>query len=217
LPETPATYTICIDPTTLPAGATVVGGNCTTFSVDDANRFADVNFELQGAFCEVTPPPGRCWLTGGGTVFKTKGKPNFSFGGVVNPGCSPIAAEGGNWNVVDHFTGLHFQGQVITVDGCSGVSTRSPKVNVNIIDFSGTGILTGIGGNPSAQVDVCFVARAIDNLEPGGGNDLLYLNVTDCATGASLLLISGSTTPSVVSPVPISTGNLQIHTTGCNK
>src|SRR5438309_4486662 len=36
-------------------------------------------------------------LTGGGTIKGGKGQPLHSFGGVVNPGCSPTAAGGGNW------------------------------------------------------------------------------------------------------------------------
>ncbi len=213
LPETPATYTICVNPATLPAGASVVGGNCTTFSVSSNAPFATVNFTLEGPFCEVP-----CWLTGGGTVFKVKDTPHYSFGGVVNPGCSPTAAGGGNWNVIDHFTGLHFQGQEIMVLDCSGVPTGSPKVEVNIIDFAGTGILSGIGGNPDATIPVCFTARAIDNNEPGHGEDMLYLNIFECGDPSdSFLLISGNADPTVVAPVPISTGNLQIHTTGCDK
>src|SRR6266849_2012726 len=224
LPDAAASYSICVDASTLPVGATV--SDCAPFSVDNNNPFALVNFTLSGPFCSVlTPPPGLCWLTGGGTVRKSqvaamatrpaktavnsKGQPDFSFGGVVNPGCSPTAAGGGNWNVIDHFSGLHFKGQEITVINCSGVPTRSPRVNVNIIDFMGTGVLTGIAGNSSAQVSVCFTARAIDNTEPGHGKDSLYLHVFDCATGETLMLISASTTATVVSPVAISTGNLQ--------
>jgi len=150
-------------------------------------------------------------LTGGGTIGKTKGVANYSFGGVVYPGCSPRAADGGNWNVVDHALGLHFQGKQIIVDDCSGVSTRSPRVNVNIIDFHGTGTLVGIAGNPQAKIDVSFVGRAVDNLESGGGNDLLYLSVTD-ANNNVVMLIGAS----AADPVVISTGNLQIHTSSCN-
>ena len=102
-------------------------------------------------------------------MFKVKGQPQFSYGGVVNPGCSPIAAGGGNWNVVDHAQGLHFQGQNITVTDCTGVPTKSPKVTVNVIDFTGTGILVGVGGNTAPKIPVCFTAEAIDNSEPGAG------------------------------------------------
>jgi hypothetical protein len=113
--------------------------------------------------------------------------------------------------VIEHATGLHFSGQQIVVDSCSGVSTKSPKVNVNIIDFHGVGILSGIGGNPDATIAVSFVGRAIDNLESGGGNDMLYLNVSD---GTGTLMQIGNST---VDPAIITTGNLQIHTSSCSK
>ena len=89
------------------------------------------------------------------------------------------------------------------------MSTRSPRVNVNIIDFHGTGILGGIGGNPDATIPVSFVGRAIDNLESGGGSDKLYLSVSD---GSNVVLQIGN---SAADPATTSTGNLQIHTTSC--
>jgi hypothetical protein len=203
------TYTVCVDPDTLPEDATL-SPLCQRVKVaDDAPDTLNVEFVLGGEFCKTPPPPGPCWLTGGGTIGKTKGVANYSFGGVVYPGCSPKAAEGGNWNVVDHVKGLHFQGQQIIVTSCSGVSTRSPKVNVNVIDFFGFGILSGIGGNPDATIAVSFVARAIDNLEPGGGSDMLFLSVS---AGSTVVLQIGD---SVDAPAIISTGNLQIHTTSC--
>ncbi len=218
LPDTPATYTICVNDHMLPPGATLPNGNCTQFSVDANNRFANVDFTLGGDFCSTPPPQGPCWLTGGGTIGKTKGKPNYSYGGVVNPGCSPTAAGGGNWNVVDHLQGLHFKGLDIAVLDCSGVPDKAPKVNVNIIDFAGTGTIKGVDGNPLPLTPVCFLARAIDKGEPGGGKDMLYLNVFNCTTKKTLLLISADPgDPLDVAPVAISTGNLQIHTTGCNK
>jgi hypothetical protein len=203
------TYTICVVESTLPPGASIKKP-CQDITI---LSFAPpiVEFVVEGDFCGETPPGGDCWLTGGGTVDKTKGQPTYSFGGVVYPGCSPKAAEGGNWNVVDHATGLHFQGQQIIVDSCSGVSTRSPRVNVNIIDFHGTGIIGGIGGNPEATIPVTFVGRAIDNLESGGGNDKLYISVSD---GSNIVLQIGT---SAAAPATISTGNLQIHTTSCDK
>jgi hypothetical protein len=148
-------------------------------------------------------------MTGGGTLGKGK-TPDFSFGGVVYPGCSPKAAEGGNWNVIDHNAGLHFQGQVIVVDGCSGPPTSSPKVTVRIIDYHGTGILSGIGGNPADTVPVTFVARAIDNHDGGAGQDQLYLNVM---IGATTVLQIGT---SAALPATIATGNIQIHQSSCN-
>ena len=209
------TYTICIDESTLPAGASVSSKSCVKFSVDNIHQFADINFTLKGAFCETPPPPGPCWLTGGGTIDKGRGVPPFSYGGVVNPGCSPVAAGGGNWNVVDHARGLHFKGIDIVVIQCSGVPTKSPRVNVNIIDFMGTGTLTGVDGNPMPETAVSFIARAIDASEPGAGKDALYLNVFGNSPSTSLMLISTDSNPETVAPVTITTGNLQIHTTSC--
>jgi hypothetical protein len=200
-------YTVCVDPATLPAGASL-NPNCKNIKVVTEDT-TYVDLSLSGDFCSTPPPPGPCWLTGGGTLGKGK-TPDFSFGGVVYPGCSPKAAEGGNWNVIDHVNGLHFQGQAIVVDSCSGVATKSPKVTVNIIDFHGTGTISGIGGNPADTVPVTFVARAIDNLESGGGSDQLYLQVT---VGANTVLLIGT---SALAPATISTGNLQIHQSSCN-
>ena len=203
------TYTVSVDPSTLPAGATL---NPTQQKIKVLNNATPVAlFELGGDFCSVPCTPGQCWLTGGGTVGKTKGTPNYSFGGVVYPGCSPRAADGGNWNVVDHDLGLHFQGKQIIVDDCSGVSTRSPRVNVNIIDFHGTGTLVGIADNPLQTMAVSFVGRAVDNLESGGGNDLLYLTVTDANNNVVMQIGTSAADPAV-----ISTGNLQIHQSSCN-
>jgi hypothetical protein len=158
-----------------------------------------------------------CWLTGGGTIDKDKGTPHYSFGGVVNPGCSPTAAGGGNWNVVDHFAGLHFKGLMISVIGCSGSSDKAPPVNLNVIDFEGFGTITGISGNSMPETAVCFRARAEDHGEPGGGKDRLYLRVYDCSSGHTFLLISANQSdPTDIAPVEISTGNLQIHTSGCD-
>jgi hypothetical protein len=208
VPVSPETYTISVTPSTLPAGATL---NPLHQKVKVDGPTAYVEFVLGGDFCAQPPPPGPCWLTGGGTIGKTKGTPDYSFGGVVYPGCSPEAAEGGNWNVIDHATGLHFQGKTIIVDACLGVPTQSPKVNVNIIDFHGFGILTGIAGNPAAMIPVVFVARATDNHDGGAGSDTLYLAVSD---GTSTVLQIGA---SATSPAVISTGNLQIHTSSCDK
>jgi len=202
------TYTVCIDPSTLPAGATL-SPLCQRIKViSDAPPL--LTFDLGGDFCSEAPPPGPCWLTGGGTVDKSKNVPNYSFGGVVYPGCSPKAADGGNWNVVDHYTGLHFQGQRIIVDSCSGVPTRSPRVTVNVIDFHGEGIVSRNGGDGSDKVPVTFEARAIDHAEGGGGSDMLYLKVM---IGSTVVMQIGT---SAADPVTITTGNLQIHQTSCS-
>jgi len=212
--EVPAlgTYTATVTKSTLPAGATLKPLKQNIKVETDATTYAE--FIIDGDFCSKAPAPGPCWLTGGGTIGKEKGVPDISFGGVVYPGCSPKAAGGGNWNVVDHFANLHFQGQTIIVDSCSGVATKSPKVNVNIIDFHGEGILSGIGGNSDATIAVTFVGRAVDNLESGGGSDLLYLQVFENGGTFGTVMQLGNTADD---PAVISTGNLQIHTTGCNK
>lgn len=201
------TYTLCVDESTLPAGAKL-NPNCIKVKVlTEDTTFVELT--LSGDFCSTPPPQGACWMTGGGTLGRGK-TPDFSYGGVVYPGCSPKAAEGGNWNVIDHNAGLHFQGQAIVVDSCSGDPTSSPKVDVRIIDFHGTGILSGIGGNPADTIPVTFVARAIDNHDGGKGADQLYLNVM---VGATTVLQIGT---SVAAPATINTGNIQIHQSSCN-
>jgi hypothetical protein len=201
-------YTVCVDESTLPTGANLQKP-CKEIKVtSDAPPL--IEFELRGEFCETPPPPGPCWLTGGGTIGKTQGQPNYSFGGVVYPGCSPKAAEGGNWNVVDHFTGLHFQGQQIIVDSCSGVPTRSPKVTVNVINFHGTGRVMPDGASTEDDaVSVTFEGQATDNAESGGGTDKLYLQVK--VDGTVVMQIG-----TAADPATISTGNLQIHQSSCN-
>lgn len=209
-------YTICVDLNTLPAGASLVGNNCVNFTSDNnLNQFVNIDFTLTGPFCSTNPPTGPCWLTGGGTVDKYKGQPTYSFGGVVNPGCSPTAAGGGNWNVVDHLRALHFKGLNITVVNCSGVPTKSPKVTLNVIDFIGTGIIEGIEDNPVPKTPVTFTARAIDNAESGGSKDQLYLNVIDSNNNIRLLISADPNHPANIAPKTITTGNLQIHQTSC--
>src|SRR6266446_1924071 len=75
--------------------------------------------------------PGKCWLTGGGQSIDHDGHLH-SYGGVINPGCSPTAAGGGNWNDLDHTTGAHFKGTEVVVDRCGNVpgippGSSSPK------------------------------------------------------------------------------------------
>ncbi len=207
----PGIYTFRVTKSTLPQGANV---SPSSQQIDVVVDFDDINwvyFELGGGnFCS-TPLPGPCWMTGGGTINRESNTPEFTYGGVVYPGCSPNAAQGGNWNVVAHLLGLHFQGQTITVDSCGGVSTKSPKVNVNIIDFHGSGILSGIGGNSTGTIPVTFVGRAVDNLEPGHNSDMLFLSVVD--SSSTVVLQIGT---SMDDPAIISTGNIQIHTSSCD-
>lgn len=201
-------YTVCVDPSTLPAGAKL-NPNCKNIKVITED-LTYVDLSLSGDFCTPPPTPGGCWMTGGGTIGKPR-TPNYSYGGVVYPGCSPKAAEGGNWNVIDHDAGLHFSGQAIVVDSCSGDPTSSPKVTVRIIDFHGVGIIGGVGGNPADTVPCTFVARAIDNHDGGAGADQLYLNVM---VGGSTVLQIGT---SAALPATVSTGNIQIHQSSCGK
>jgi len=200
------TYKLCVDTSTLPPGTTLKP-NCEKVDVLTEDT-TEVDIFLSGSCVPVT---GGCWMTGGGTIGTGK-TPTYSYGGVVYPGCSPKAAEGGNWNVVAHAAGLHFQGQQIIVDGCSGVPTSSPKVTVNVIDYHGTGILSGIGGNPDATIPVTFVARAIDNHDGGAGADQLYLQVLDASNNVVLQIGN-----SAADPQTVSTGNIQIHQSSCGK
>ena len=177
LPQ-PDTYTICVDPTTLPPGATLKNNKiCQKQFVPEVGPGVSVEFVIGGDYCGSTPPSGPCWMTGGGNIGNGK-TPDFSYGGVVYPGCSSTSADGGNWNVVDH-TGLHFLGQTIVVDDCFGAATKSPKVTVRVIDFHGAGTISGIAGNPDETIPVTFTGRAIDNHDGGAGSDQLYLQVID--------------------------------------
>jgi hypothetical protein len=202
-------YTAHVTKSSLPPGATLTPLKQTIKVLTDTTTYAE--FILGGEFCGPPEKGDFCWMTGGGTVGKAKGVPNYSFGGVVYPGCSPKAADGGNWNVVDHATGLHFQGQKIIVDSCGDAPTGSPAVNVRTIYFHGKGIIGGIGGNLDATVPVDFEGRVTDNKEGGAGSDLLYVKVVNEGGTTVLLQIGTSAVPAV-----ISTGNLQIHTTSCN-
>ena len=213
----PDKYQICVDTTTLPAGATLKK-SCQTLFVPDIGPGVSVEFTLGGDFCTPPHPPGPCWMTGGGNIGNGK-TPEFSYGGVVNPGCSATAAGGGNWNVIDHNTDLHFQGQLITVDDCYGAATRSPRVSVRVIEFHGTGIIGGIGGNPDATIPVSFVGQAIDNHDGGAGSDQLYLQVTDASGNIWLQIGTGNPVGvgpiTGITPVTVSVGNIQIHQSSC--
>jgi len=210
----------------LPAGAAIVvpGAGDYAFTLDgttQSNFFG--NFLVNSALCQSTntaPQNAGCWLTGGGTIRTGKGKPAHSFGGVVYPACK-ASATGGNWNDVAHDLGLHFKTTFIQVVNCGNVpgippGARSPKASDNFIEFQGNGTLTGIGGNKANYGVVNFFAHAEDRAEPGHHNDQLYLRVYDSAGNTLLLISADAGNPMDVAPVPISTGNLQIHTSNCN-
>src|SRR5215467_16058905 len=62
------TYTLCVDNSTLPAGAKL-NPNCIKVNVlTEDTTF--VSLSLSGDFCSTPPPPGPCWMTGGGTLGK---------------------------------------------------------------------------------------------------------------------------------------------------
>lgn len=180
-------------------------------------------------------PEGRCWLTGGGAKFPSDDGhgPNHSWGGNVNPGCSPTAGEGGQWNHVDHDQEFHAQGRAIQVVRCGNVvgippGSTSPVTPFNFIEFQGTGTFKGVAGNKIEDVgEVFFFARAEDRNEPGSngqndgaGKDRYFLHVFSDPTnpaGTTLLLVDEDGDPTTVDPITITDGNMQLHISGCDK
>jgi hypothetical protein len=184
-----------------------------------------------------------CWLTGGGAKFSPEAgiyvaerTPKVNFGGNVNPSCSPLPGDGGQWTHIDKGAKLFFQGQHIVVDDCGNISgippgSTSPVTPYNFIDFSGTGRLKSIAGNPN-KVDmdgVCFVARAEDRNEPGStgmrdgaGKDRYYIRVFqgvggDCTNPGTTLLVLEANPGGTdrTDTVAITDGNLQLHISSC--
>jgi hypothetical protein len=212
----PDTYVDYVLPATLPPGTTAVLPVFNTFTATNETTITN-NFLIENPDCVTTPPPSsnHCWLTGGGTIKSGKGKPDFSFGGVVNPGCSPTAAGGGNWNTIDFTQSLHFKGLTIEVVDCGNVpgvnGSTSPVTPFSFIEFQGVGTLTGIGGNKADFGAVNFFGHAEDLGEPGKDVDRLYLRVFDGSGNTLLLISSDPSNPLDVAPVTISTGNLQMH------
>lgn len=215
LSNTPDTYIDFVLPATLPSGTTAVLPPFNTFTISDDVVITN-NFLLENSNCLfIHSTNSQCWLTGGGTIKSGKGKPLYTFGGVVNPGCSTNAAGGGNWNTIDFTQKLHFKALNIEVVDCGNVpghdGSTSSQSPFSFIEFQGIGTLTGIAGNNADAGVVHFFAHAEDLGEPGKGVDRLYLRVFD-GSGNTLLLISASpSSPLDLAPVTISTGNLQIH------
>jgi len=203
-PSASGTYHVCVV-SGLPAGATL-SQPCQ--DVDWEGVDIPVEFDLSGPFC--TGVPSACWETGGGTLDKAHGKPLWTFGGVIYPGCSPTAAGGGNLNIVNHVTGLHFKGTNFIVDDCRGVATKSPKVSVNIIDWHGTGYVSNADG--SKRMPVTFVGTFRDAKESGANADGLYIQVLDLS-GNLVFQIGGGPDDLDL----LTTGNVQIHQSSCGK
>ncbi len=180
---------------------------------------------------EPPPPPGRCWLTGGGgKVDDASGHTVHSYGGNINPGCSPTAGQGGNWNDVAHDLRLHFQGRAIEVIRCGNMpgippGSDSPVTPFNFIEFRGTGTLKGIKGNKVDHGTVYFFGHYEDREEPGSHGqpdpderDRYFLHVFSDPgnpNGTTLLLVDVDGNPATVDPVTVSHGNLQLHISSC--
>jgi hypothetical protein len=128
----------------------------------------------------------------------------------MSAGCSPTAAGGGNLNIKNHITGLHFKGTDFVVDDCRGVSTRSPKVTVNIIDWHGTGYVSG--DDESKKTPVTFVGTFRDSHDSGRGADGLYILVTDLS-GNTVFQIGGGPDDLDL----LTTGNVKIRQSSCGK
>jgi hypothetical protein len=209
----PYTITACVDVTTLPAGASLANGNNNNCQpvVVPSDLGNSTTFDLTGDFC-TPPPPGtsECWETGGGTLDKSKGNVVWTFGGVIYPGCSSAAAGGGNLNIVNHVTGLHFKGTDFIVDDCRGVSTKSPKVTVNIIDWHGVGYVSG--DDEGKKVAVTFNGTFRDAKESGANADGLFIQVFD---GGNNLVFQIGGGPDDLDL--LTTGNVQIHQSSCGK
>lgn len=229
-------YTATLDPSTLPADAVVLipPGGVLSFNTDLSSSVRS-DWLVASETCQ----EGKCWLTGGGTVwdrllnrYVATRDPKHSFGGNVHPGCSPTSGAGGDWNHVDRLRKLHFHGTDIPSVECGNVpgippGSESPKTPFNYIEFRGTGWLHGIQGSKVRYDLVYFFARAEDRNEPGsrGAADgtkvdryflWVYLNPFS-PVASTLMLIDGDQDASTVDPTPIDTGNLQIHISSCDK
>jgi len=204
IPTVFGTYHVCVG-SGLPVGA-ILSQPCQ--DVDFAGIDIPVEFDLSGPFC--AGAPSACWETGGGTLDKVKGNVVWTFGGVIYPGCSPTAAGGGNLNIVNHITGLHFKGTDFVVDDCRGVSTKSPKVTVNIIDWHGVGYVSG--DDESSRTPVSFVGTFRDAKDSGSSADGLYIRVLDSSNNLVFQIGGGPDDLDL-----LTTGNVQIHQSSCGK
>lgn len=236
LPDLPDTFDLTLVRSSLPADPVYVdpSSETVTRSTTDVDWVIYQDWLIDSPTCR---PQAKCWMTGGGTVLDTitglylaqKGK-DHSFGGVVNPSCSEEPGDGGSWNHVAHRLKLHFHGQSIRVVRCGNVpgippGSDSPDTPFNFIEYNGTGSLKGIKGDKTNIDVVYFFARVEDRNEPGsrGANDgalidRYYINVytnPDDPVGSSKILVDIDGNAATVDPSPITTGNLQLHTTSC--
>jgi hypothetical protein len=232
LPDVPRCFNVAV--VLGPGGA---GVNPASGSYDFCTT--DTDYLMNRNFVISTPACGQaaCWMTGGGAKFEsvdglrsgTNG-PDDTWGGNVNPGCSPTAGDGGSWNHVSHAKRLHFHGQAIQVVRCGNVDgippgSTSPVTPYNFIEYTGTGTLKGIQGNKADFGTVYFWAHVEDRNEPGSngqrigaGKDRYFLKVyTNPAdpNGSTVLLIDNDGDPNTMDPITVTDGNLQLHISSC--
>jgi hypothetical protein len=237
LPQTPRCYVATV---TLGAGESPVDPAGGTFAFCTTNELNGIfrSFTISSPRCGGTQEEGVCWLTGGGNQFVSlvgldlgESSNKHNWGGNVNPSCSSVPGDGGNWNHIAQLQKLHFQGTSIRVVRCGNVDdippgSTSPPTPFNFIEFTGSGRLVGFKGNHADYPVVYFFARAEDRNEPGsyGVDDgalkdryflHVYSNPADPA-GSTLLLVDGDGDPTTVDPLPILHGNMQIHVSSCD-
>ncbi len=230
IPATVDSYIDYIVPETLPVGTVQTLPAFHAFAASGTPEVYTNNFLIVNQACVVPPPPPAatnvCWLTGGGGVSMGTSKREHSFAGTVSPGCKSKGS-GGSWTEIWLSGKLQFKSLQIEVVNCGNVvdyppGSSSPPTPYNFIEFQGVGKLFGLAGNKTNYGLVYFYARAEDLGEPGRLLDRYYFRAYD-SDGHTLLLVSATPdNPSLISPVRISSGNLQMHacknrTTGDSK
>lgn len=235
MPDGAASYSLTIDGTTLADGASVVLPASGEYIVEvpDEPVWLMRDFLLDSPECRDQAKV--CWMTAGGVKFEpvyggmaAERGPRDSFGGNVNPSCSPEPGDGGQWNHVAHSLKLHFLGQSIRVVRCGNVEgieagSESPVTPYNYIEFEGEGTLSGIKGNKFPKTQVSFFARVEDRNEPGNeaasdGEDVdrYFLHVFESGGAITHILVDEDADATNVDPVTITGGNLQLHISSCD-
>ena len=155
--------------------------------------------------------------------YKPRNNVLHSWGGNVNPACAPVK---GHWNHIAHKLSLHFQATDIEVLRCGNVpgippGSTSPVTPFNFIEFRGP----AGEGRPGQQglTRSCATSRvrgpqrAREQRGQGGvASDRYFLNVFDCATHQTLLLVDTDVDPVTVDPITITGGNMQMHFNPCD-
>ena len=238
LSDFPETFQIYLDPSTLPADATIVlpSAGSEIFTTSDADRRFDVDFLVDSAVCR-EPPQDGCWMTGGGVKFEpiiredlAQHGPRDTMGGVIFPSCSGEPSAGGQWNHLGHHAKEHYQAFDVHRVRCGNVEghppgSDSPVTPYNFIEWEGTGRMQGIRGNQSEYEVVNFFGRAEDRNEPGsegpaaGGNiDRYFFHAWITGPGGTqitVFCVDEDEDCSTVDPRTISGGNLQLHYSSC--